>query len=308
MDTTTSPAVSRGENVPEIQALTERIRILNQATDWWNAMMVLALVLAAISAVAVVGTTMIALKRAKQVADAQSELIQAKDKQLDLDLGDKNVKIAQAGKDASTANRDAARANERATKAQESLALAEQHSAEANTKAEGFRLDIAKANERAASANETAERERLSRLQLEARLADRIVTPEQKERIATGLRSIGRRTVDITIFGDALEIITFSGSILECFTKAEWSINISRPGGGGASARGVLMGVKPGSSQEFARAANLIISILRESVGDGIGTWEYDKLTGGGLFSANSSIGTPAPPGESPLRIVIGSK
>src|ERR1700681_4804173 len=107
--------------------------------------MVLALVLTAISAVAVVGTTMMALKRAKQVGDAQSELIQAKDKQLAFDLGDRDVKIAQAQKEASEAN-------ERANKAQESLALAEEHSAEANAKAEGFRLDIAKANESAEQA------------------------------------------------------------------------------------------------------------------------------------------------------------
>jgi hypothetical protein len=50
MSTTNSPVTSEGENVPEIQALTERVRLLNQATDWWNAAMILALVLAAISA------------------------------------------------------------------------------------------------------------------------------------------------------------------------------------------------------------------------------------------------------------------
>src|SRR5712691_4395853 len=104
MSTTNNPATSEGENVPEIQVLTEHVRVLSQATDWWNALMIWALMAAAISAAAVVGTTMMALKGARQVAAAQSALIDAKDKQLALDLRDKDVKIAQAGKDAAEAN------------------------------------------------------------------------------------------------------------------------------------------------------------------------------------------------------------
>ena len=199
MNTTSSPATSEGENVSEIQALTERVRVLNQATDWWNAVMVLALVLAAISAVAVVATTMMALKRAKQVGDAQSELIQAKDKQLALDLGDKDVKIAQAGRDASEANRGAAEANERAIKAQESLSLAEQHSAEANAKAEGFRLDIAKANESSAKAEARAAE---ANLEL-AKLRDpRRLLPEQQDRIIAALKNFTGQKFSFAVYPD----------------------------------------------------------------------------------------------------------
>jgi len=79
-------------------------------------------------------------------------------------------------KEAATA-RDA---DNRRADADAHIAEAQRGAAEANTKAEGFRLDIARANERAASANETAERERLARLQLEARLADRMLTPAQQ--------------------------------------------------------------------------------------------------------------------------------
>src|SRR5579871_5005270 len=197
---------SEGENMSEIQSLTLRIRDLNQSVDWWNAAIIWALIFAAIAAVAVVITTRVALSRAKLLADTQAELIQAKDSQLTIDLGEKDVKIAQAGKDASEANRGAAEANERATKAQGGLALAEQHSAEANAKAEGFRLDIAKANERAASANEIAERERLSRLQLEARLADRTLTAEQQRTLISRLNPFSGTVVDIMIWGETPEI------------------------------------------------------------------------------------------------------
>jgi hypothetical protein len=247
---------------------------------------------------------------AKDLKDKDVNIAEARTEQVRLD-----TKLAQAVADAkgadariAEAQRGSAEANEKALKAQQSLASAEQHAKEADAKAEGFRLDIAKANERAADANRTAEQERLARLQLEARLADRVVTPQQQARIVAGLRSIGKRTADITIFGDTPEISIFSGALLECFTKAEWSLNISRPGGGGSYARGVLVGVRIGSPSEYTQASNLVITVLRESVGNGIGPWEFDKLTGGGLFSANGSVGTPTPAGESPLRIVIGSK
>jgi hypothetical protein len=113
--------ISEGENVPEIQTLTQRVLFLNQATDWWNAAMIWALIFAALSAVAVVGTTMMALRRAKQAGDAQSELIQAKDLQLTLDLGDKDVKIGQAAKDAADAKGAMAKQQERAAIAERSL-------------------------------------------------------------------------------------------------------------------------------------------------------------------------------------------
>jgi hypothetical protein len=135
---------SEGEKVPDIQSLTLRAQDLTRSVDAWNTAMIWVLVLAAMAAIAVVVVTRIVLTRAKQLADVQEELIRAKDKQLALDLKDKDLKISEAGEKAATAE----------------------------TKAEGFRLDIAKANERAAEANRIAEQERLARLKLEASLAD----------------------------------------------------------------------------------------------------------------------------------------
>ncbi|SRR5579871_4323340 len=204
-------------------------------------------------------------------------------------------------KDISLANQRAAEANERATKAQASLALAEQHSAEANAKAEGFRLDIAKANE-------TAEKERLARLQLEARLADRVLTAEQHIRLTAALRPFKGRTIDVRVFGDTLEVANFSGAILDCIGEAGLHVNISNPIGGGTSARGILIGVKPGSPPEISGIADVLFSILRESVGGGVGMWEFDKLVfTGGLASVTQSSGGDKV-GEAPIRLFIGSK
>jgi hypothetical protein len=91
-----SAIASEGENMSEIQALALRVQGLNQSVDWWNSAMIWALVFAAIAAIAVVVTTRVALARAKQLADVQGELNQAKDAQVALDLRDKDVKIADA--------------------------------------------------------------------------------------------------------------------------------------------------------------------------------------------------------------------
>jgi hypothetical protein len=89
----------------EIHTLTERARVLSDATDWWNGKMVLSLVLAAVAAVLVVLTTVMALKRAGQTNDVQTDLIRAKDRQLALELRDRDVQIAGAMRLAADANK-----------------------------------------------------------------------------------------------------------------------------------------------------------------------------------------------------------
>jgi hypothetical protein len=69
-----------------------------------------ALVITALAAIFVAVTTYMELMRARQLAQIQDELIQAKDKQLGLDLKDKDSKIAEAQKSASEANQRAAEA------------------------------------------------------------------------------------------------------------------------------------------------------------------------------------------------------
>jgi hypothetical protein len=209
-------------NVPDMNALSSRVQYLTKATDFWNGWMLWSLVAVTIVAGMVALTTRLAIVRTGQLSQAQDDLNKAKEAQLALDLKSKDVKIGELGTQAAGANariaeaqRRSAEANALAKEAQASLALAEQHSAEANTKAEGFRLDIARANERAASANETAERERLARIQLEARLADRVITPDQKRRITELFASIKGQTVDVVVVGDSLEITKTFTAILE---------------------------------------------------------------------------------------------
>ena len=134
----------------EIQSLTLRIRELNQSVDWWNTAVIWSLIFVVIAAIAVVVTTRIALVRAKQLTDAQGELIQTKDAQLALDLGDKDLKIADALKAAG--------------EAKERGAVAEQHAAEANLRAEQERLERIKLEEDLSPRLFKAQQEAIERL------------------------------------------------------------------------------------------------------------------------------------------------
>lgn len=198
-----------------------------------------------------------------------------------------------------------AQANERANKAQESLALAEQHSAEANAKAEGFRRDIAQANERAAEANRIAEQERLARLQIEARLADRVITPLQEQQMEAAFAPLKGKTVDVVVLGDTVEITQFSRKIIDCMRRTGVLINFDRPLG--AAARGVLVGVKPDSPAEFRKAAEEFITALQQTVGNGASLWDFDKLVSNSVSVGGRDPGA-AQKGQSPLRVWIGSK
>lgn len=98
-----------------IQSLSQKAGELNDSVNFWNTAVIVALILAALAGIAVVVTTRLALVRAKQLGSIQEQLLRAKDDDLALNLKDKDLKIAQAGKLASEAA-------ERAEKEKEKIA------------------------------------------------------------------------------------------------------------------------------------------------------------------------------------------
>jgi hypothetical protein len=191
---------------------------------------------------------------------------------------------------------------ERAAKAEGSIALAEQHSAEANAKAEGFRLDIAQANERAASANEIAEKERLARLQLEASLADRVITPDGQAKLASLTKEFPDSVhLDVCAFGGTLEVANITRAIIEPLNG--WTIRLWRLTGG-AAARGVMIGTSPSATETDRKAAQRLVEVLH-SAGIDVGNWGYDEL----IKAANSGIRNgPGGAVDAPILMVIGTK
>jgi hypothetical protein len=221
---------------------------------------------------------------------------------------ERQSEIARLNKEAGDARKTAGEAQERAAKAEghlaqanEGAALAEQHAAEANKTAESFRLDIAQANERAASANETAERERLARLQLEARLADRVLTPQGRSQLTRLAASFPKGTrIDICVFGETIEVANIAQSINKSLEDGGWTVRQWRVMSGG-SVRGILVGTDPKADATTTRAASGIILAL-VSAGIGAGPWKFEELTVGGMM-----VG-PGEPMDAPIRMFIGSK
>ena len=89
-----------GENVSEIQALTERVEALSHSVDLWNLVMLWALAFAALAAIVVGLTTRIVITRGGQLSTAQQLLSKAKERVFLSDI--------------SATQRAAAEANERA--------------------------------------------------------------------------------------------------------------------------------------------------------------------------------------------------
>lgn len=325
-----------GTDDEQIHSLSSRISEVSNSEKFWHDAYLWFIGAAILVSIALFFVQHHEASLTKERADAESELNLVKDRKLSREISSADERAGKANERAAvleaetaqartliaSAQADAARATEKAALAESHLAesqretaIVRKESAEASAKAEGFRLDIARANERAAQAD-------LARKQLELQLAemfaDRTITPSQVNRIVSLLRPFAGQTADITVFGETNEITQFSTLIFDCFAKGGWLLNITRPSGGGNAAKGLLVGLRPNSDPALTVAVNSIIDILRESLKNGVGPWDFDKLAnlaGGGMamVSQAAPVGTPpeqkpTPTGTSPLRIVIGSK
>ena len=75
----------------EIDSLTHVVKRLNESVDFWNGLMIWGLVLAAIAALVVVGSTRLVVIRSKQLATAQGNLFDAKDAELRTNLANTSL-------------------------------------------------------------------------------------------------------------------------------------------------------------------------------------------------------------------------
>jgi hypothetical protein len=200
-----------------------------------------------------------------------------------------------ARKEADSFERDIAQANERAAAANERAAKAEQHLGEANERA-------ANAEKQAAKSNEIAERERLARLQLEARLAPRSLSPAQRDDLTNRLKPFSGTGLDIFIYGDTSEMLSIGLTLASVATAAGWSVRTW-----GVSVEmvvtGVVVGTKSGADKGVHAAANALVLALNRN---GINT------SPGNVFDLPLPGRLTGPPWDTnktaPIRMLIGSK
>lgn len=207
--------------------------------------------------------------------------------------------LRQFSSDLTKAKTSLAEQQERAATAEGNIALAEQHASEADAKAEGFRLAIAKANEQAASANEVAERERLARLQLEAKLADRVLSLQSKKKLESIAASLPKGTkVDLLMVGQTLEIGNITQSIRQSLEAGGMVGRVWSSVGG--AVRGILVGINPTADPTSAKAGEEIAATFTTA---GIGSaWKWDDLP------INAPRVGPSDPMDAPILIVVGGK
>jgi len=172
------------------------------------------------------------------------------------------------------------------TAAKEGTAKALKEAADANKAAEGLRLD--------------AERERLARLQLEARLAPRILTPQQQTAIVALLKPLGRFRAQILLHSDVTEVSRLSRDIASTLTRVGWDVAEARPSGGAiVEGVGILVSNKADDSVKKA-AGQLATELTRNGVGAKLETMFLEDLPIPAIIGAR----VPNPQ----IAILIGTK
>src|SRR5437773_828001 len=85
------------------------------------------------------------------------------------------------------------------------------------------RMNAATAEQRAAEANRAAEQERLERVKLEAKIAPRFLSREEREVLSSRIRSAQVKLVDLFLYGSTPEIVRLSRQLAEALTSANRS-------------------------------------------------------------------------------------
>ena len=183
----------------------------------------------------------------------------------------------------------------------ERVSKSDADTAAANATAERARADYARASL-------LAEQETVARLRLEARLADRTLTPEQQTRLVDQMSPFRGQTVDVVILNDSSETLNFGNAIVACLERAGLAMNVARVNARGTAARGVLIGVRDGSPAKIEQLAVILSGVLQESAATGVSRWTYDQLTIPPGTVELTSIAHAEPKGTSPIRLVVGAK
>jgi hypothetical protein len=211
--------------VPDLQSLASRVQNLSSKVDWWNTAIIVALVFTAFAAVAVVVTTNVAFRRAKQLAAAQSSL--------------SSVKEAASSETISGLQKDAT---------------------DAKATQQRVEIELSKQQERAAIAErallELQERNKPRRLtnQQQQHIADRLRTfSGQKVNLFaySGEFEVATLTTDLA-------------GALDGPTGANWIVSVALGTESSRAVSGIIVEVMPNSDSQSQSAAGALVSVLKE--------------------------------------------
>ena len=234
-----------GGTVSDIQSLTQTVRDFSHSIDFWNQLMLWGLAFTVIAALSVLVATRMVVFRSGQLSATQELLGAAKDRQLQAELGAKDVEIGKLKLRSDTAE-----------------------------------SAIATAQADAAKANLLAEQEKLARVKLEKQIQPRAIDQSAREQISEELKKFaptlkGRKVKISSQIGNA-EGMVFSLEIMDILTRA--GIEVDAAGMGAIiEAHIVTMGVittGPTSDQEFIRS---LVGALNTKLDPSLGTSVYGE-------------------------------
>ncbi len=187
----------------EIQSLTTQSNNLSASIDRWNSSYVWFGGIALLIALFVFTAQFIIIRKSRLLATVQGNLLAAKDRELQIDLRDKDVQIAGLHAEAS-----------RHQQLLEEAALQISHAG----------ADAAHANERAAEANRLAEQERLERTKLEAEIAPRRLSQDQQTAIALIINRYNGRRVRVSSYSMDAESAVLAKQVVSALNKANLQV------------------------------------------------------------------------------------
>lgn len=171
------------------------------------------------------------------------------------------------------------------------------------TETEKAREGIAIANQKAAEANEKAESERLARLQLEARLADRVLTNEDQIRLTSLIVPFRGTEIDVFAFGGTFEVENICKILIKCLSKAGWKVHqMTMIQSTNILVQGIVIGIRPGVNETIVNGAQSLISGL-QSMGITIAQGDFNQMKDpvGTFWASETNF-------NAPIRVFIGRK
>ncbi len=185
----------------------------------------------------------------------------------------------------------ARRTNRRLAREKEEIARREKHSTD---------RAIAEANARAAEANQKAEEERLARIQIEQRLAPRILGNADLEDLLRQLSKFAGQAIDVFAYDQNREVVGIASPLIAALKAARWSVLVET-GAEGRVVSGMLVEVSSDASPASHDAANALVSALRSK-----------GLTVAGPTPKTPSLNLmsigPANFDKAPVKLTIGAK
>jgi len=197
-----------------------------------------------------------------------------------------NAEAEKAKADAAEANAEAAKANQGLAKSNEEIARLNAEAKQANKQIEVARADAAKAKEGIANAEArsreasvevaklqivvaNAEKERAQAqkalLELQQRLADRVITDASARRIIEQTKQYKDREFQVVTFWDDREPLATAQRLADILVTAGWKLNQPKEGQFLLNNIGIEVWFHPEASAEAKQAAEALVSALNSA-------------------------------------------